>query len=98
MSQSYKQTFYTLKFYKDREESSQEMELSQSEGQKLIMLLAAPNPPKFVFVRGSLKAVSSIKGVDEDARFQADPFPELSATQQSINAKFLEFTGQKLLN
>lgn len=98
MSQSYKQIFYILKFYKDREESSQEIELSQSEGQKLIMLLASPNPPKFVYVRGNLKAVSSIKGIDEDARFQVDPFPELTVGQQNINKMFLEFTGQKLLN
>lgn len=93
-----KQIFYVLKFYKIKGEDEQDIILTQTEGQRIIMSLLGQNVPKFVVVRGSLKAVSSIKSVDEDARFQIDPFPELTSDQQEINKRFLGFTGQKLLN
>jgi len=97
---TYKQIYYILKFFKNKDEDAQDIELTQMEGQKIIMLLTGEKSPQFILIHGSLKATSSIKGVDEDANFSPTPYPKLTTTEMMVNKKFLQFTGQdkKLLN
>ena len=74
--------------------------VSQEQGQKIIMAIASPNPPKFVIMENDLIAVSSISRVETSIPFMWDEknYRELTESEQEINKKFLEFKGKgKLL-
>lgn len=70
--------------------------LDQEEGQKIIMALAGPNPPKYILLsEGHIINASVIKEIIcLESKFPED-YRELTSSEEETNKKFMALRGKK---
>jgi hypothetical protein len=69
--------------------------LTQEQGEKLIMFLSQPNPPKFVWINDEMLNTSSISRIEKN--YNDDQRRELSASEEATHKRFEEMKNNDKL-